>query len=157
MTNTLATDMLRDSLRPFIAPAERPQGFSADEAEALTENHQVAALILERLASRTMGQIDRGVERRELTANVHELLGVLDLCVRAFEDVRAKTAAGDAGADVAGVLRQAAEMRDWLRGVLHWLDSQTDRPAPPLPPAVKAAPGAAGYVSLDDFLTRLRA
>jgi hypothetical protein len=158
-----ATDLLQESLRPFIAPADRPQGLSPDEATALIEDYQVPALILERLTARMTAMLDAGVERRELVATVQQLLDVLDGCVRAFQDARTKSNSfssslvRDRLAGISAVIKQASEMREWLAGILRWLDGQVPRSAPPLPPAVQAGPGAAGYIGLDDFMTRLRA
>jgi hypothetical protein len=159
MASTLTSDMVRGSLRPFIERAEQPNGLSPDEARELLANHRIPVLLLETLWERTRRAIDRGVERRQALEVLRDLLDVLEQCIQAFENVRAKARAARLAPDELTVLEAAVrglgEMRDDFSGLVRRLDA-----LPPVDPSsLPAASGeekVAGYIGLDDLAARLR-
>src|SRR5690348_7850079 len=99
MASTLASDMVRGSLRPFIERAEQPNGLSPDEARELLANHEIPVLLLEQYWERTQRAIDRGVERSHALDVLSDLLDVLERCIHAFESVHDKAKAARLGQD----------------------------------------------------------
>jgi hypothetical protein len=163
MPNVLAADMVRESLRPFIAPTERPQGFSPDEAREFLENAEIPWTILEHLARRAKSLIDRGVERGELVVVVRDLLEVVEQCAKAFDDVQVKTRATSPGpegqarvATLEGAISAATEIHQWLTGLLQWLETLPPPATQPSLPSAGGARGAAGYIGMDELKARLR-
>jgi len=77
VSSTLAADMARSSLRPFIDRIERSHGASPDVVRELLENCALPVLILERLWKDTRRALERGVERAELVRTLHEIRELL--------------------------------------------------------------------------------
>lgn len=160
MAETMTVDMVRGGLGPLIERARRSQGLTSDEARELLANSAIPVFLLENLWDQAKGMIDRGVERRTLTAVLKELLDLLVSTRAAFDDVLSRTdELSLALADVTA-LRGAAQNLDKMRESVAALNHRLAAPAAPVDP-VSLPPRssereAVGYASLDDLAARLR-
>jgi hypothetical protein len=104
--------------------------------------------------------IDEGVEHGKVVTVLDDLLSMTDHCIRAFADVLAQSKLPEL--DPAGrttmeaATQKLREMRTAVSGLLQWLNT----PLPPIDPS-KLPPSsgdrhAAGYISRDEMVARLR-
>jgi hypothetical protein len=161
MATTLASDMVRKSLDPFLARAEQRDDFSPEVARDFLASCVIPVVVLERFAQLTHSVLDRGIESKHLAFLLKEFLDVLEIGIKAFGAARGKVAATELPAEerAEGVLmleqagRRAEEMRDEFSALLARLTPwEVDSSALPEERGEKQAEG---YVSLDDLTARL--
>jgi hypothetical protein len=160
MAETMTVDMVRGGLGPLIERAGRSQGLTPGEARELLANSAIPVFLLENLWDQAKGMIERGVERRTLTAVLKELLDLLGSTRAAFDDVLSRAEELNlAPADVPA-LRGAAHNLDEMRESVAALHHRLAAPAAPVDPAslppCSSEREAAGYASLDDLAVLLR-
>jgi hypothetical protein len=164
MVSTLTAEMVRGSLIPFVERAEHSEHLSPDEARELLVSCTIPTVILDHLAERLIGSLDRGVEGRQLAASLRELLGHLESCAQAYHRFRSRLEStglepeekAEGIARLEATIRTADAIREKLSSLLNFLE--TSRPAVD-PASLRAAGGerkAAEFVGLDEFVTRLR-
>jgi hypothetical protein len=161
MMITLASDMVRKSLDPFVAKAEQRDDFSPDEAREFLASCVIPVVVLERLWQLTHGFLGRGIESKYLAFLLKEFLDVLEIGIKAFGAARGKVAATQLPAEerAEGVLmleqagRRAEEMRDEVSALLARLTPWEVDPS--VLPGERGKKEAKGYTSLDDLTARL--
>src|SRR5262249_13054616 len=90
VTGTLAADMARSGLRPFIERAEKSSDLSADDVRELLENCLFAFTLLDRGVGQFRRSVDEGIELGRLQEIVGDLPDLASECRRAFRRVGAQ-------------------------------------------------------------------
>ena len=163
MSPPLASDMVRKGLAAFVERVEREPRLSPEEVRELLFSCTIPIALLEKLWELAQRLLDLGMEGRQLTFFLKEIVDVFDLGHKAFESAveRVKTVdlTSEERANGVSMLEQAdrrcLQMRDELSALLRRLQAP---PRPVDPASLSGARGdrkAEGYINLDDLVTRL--
>jgi hypothetical protein len=161
MSGTMLLESVRGGVRPFVEWIERSRSPSPEETEGVLKNAAVPVFLLEELWGTAKEMMDRGVEHGKLMVVLGDLLKLTESCLRAFADVLARTEAvklNPAGAvKLQAEVEKLQEMKTSIVRLAEWLSV----PPPPIELASLPARGpgrhAAGFISLEEFSTKLRA
>jgi hypothetical protein len=161
MASTLAFDIARSGLRPFVERVEMSEGLTATEVKDLVGNCTITAALLTHGLNRLQGALDRGIEFGAFRASVDELAGLAEECGRAFDRVRARAVEVTLDSEDMELLAGAERSLAQVVGALTRLATMKGMAVPPLDPsrlpAGRADRTSGDYIGLEEFAARLRA
>src|SRR5208282_3153425 len=162
MSQTLASDIARNSFDTLRQTVERQCEFSRDEVRELLTGCEMASLGLEKLWEFAQGFIDRGTEARKLTFLLKQLADVIQLGIKTFDAAGERVKAADVRpqerteslAALQALVERAARMRDELSPLLRRLEAPPRDIDPSLLPERTGEREAKGYIDHDELTAR---
>jgi hypothetical protein len=158
MSQTLASDMVRKGLSVLLERVERQQDFPPRDVADLLTSCDMTAVFLDRLWQLAQGCLDRGLEGKQLSSLLKELVETLELGIKALILARERMQTAKPPADVSMLersLQLAAHRRDELVALVSRLETSSRAVALASLPTGRGERESDGYVSLESLQDRL--
>jgi hypothetical protein len=159
---TLAAEINQKSLAVFLERIEAQDDLSADDVRELAATCAIPLAMLEKHWQLIQELLDRGIEGKQLSRAIVELLGILDLGIDCFTAARRKMEAASVSAkdrdEAMSKLDRAATRASQMRDDLKRLLANLEKPLhidPTTLPQKRGDQNADGYVPLDRLANRL--